>query len=309
MTNTYIDSESSIADLLQTFRRHKRMRIEMHPDVATTQVVPRPESDHEVMSDVNVQVDSNGPFPDMPGFLSTHLCCTVCHAIKPVASFYPSNIRRSAFYCKDCSKTKMKMNSKLHLNSLAVPLVAVKQKQTVWRKDTALKMLDRLRRMCARPATCGLRRVVLQPISLGFDGKIARKLLEWWQQKSALSSPVMNDDTSDVATRTIVTSSTSSVVAASELDSAVEIVDREHPYHHEPDMQLRFIPWQKIDALPLQPWEVIPVTRAQARRLTAIPKHLWKDCLDPTIVDCINNRLEELKRLIQVSESSPVPQQ
>lgn len=61
---------------------------------------------------------------------------------------------------------------------------------------------------------------------------------------------------------------------------------------------LRLLPWFKQDALPLQPWEVIPLTRAEARRLCAIPLHLWERCLQPECVAAINSKLADLKRML-----------
>ena len=62
----------------------------------------------------------------------------------------------------------------------------------------------------------------------------------------------------------------------------------------EPD--LRLIPWCKTNSLPLEPWEVVLVTRMQARRLTSIPPHLWRLCLDPKIAELVDARTQQLQQ-------------
>jgi hypothetical protein len=101
--------------------------------------------------------------------------------------------------------------------------------------------------------------VLLNPISLNFDVKVARQLLLWWNSTSALGPTT------------------------------------------EGDHELRFIPWlhqQQDDPSLLQPWEVIPVTRMQARRLTSTPTHLWMEMLQPSAVAHVIARSAELKRVI-----------
>jgi len=119
--------------------------------------------------------------------------------------------------------------------------------------------------MCARPSECGFRFVLPNPVSLNFDVKVARQLLLWWNSTSALG-PTTGDDARD--------------------------------HVHE----LRFIPWlpqQGEDPMEaLQPWEVIPVTRMQARRLTSTPTHLWMELLEPSAVAHVIARSAELKRVI-----------
>lgn len=45
--------------------------------------------------------------------------------------------------------------------------------------------------------------------------------------------------------------------------------------------QLQLIPWRRTDdSRPLEAWEVIPVTKEQARRLMSIPAAMWESCLE-----------------------------
>jgi len=101
---------------------------------------------------------------------------------------------------------------------------------------------------------------------LDFDVKVARQLLLWWNSASALTVPS---------------------TPATEVGHAYE---------------LRFVPWlcQPRDnpSQPLQPWEVIPVTREQARRLTSTPSHLWMELLEPAAVAHIVAKSSELQRVI-----------
>ena len=216
----------------------------------------------------------------VPGFRDTHHCCRLCLTLLPATSFYPSNLKRSTFYCKTCCVAKSQASTHKAKDSAAasvtgqnvqatdaaafvsiespLSLTAVDRRHgPASQSDPALKMLNRLRRMCARPSECGFRFVLSNPISLNFDVKVARQLLLWWNSTSALGPTT------------------------------------------EGDHELRFIPWHKEDpSSPLQPWEVIPVTRMQARRLTSTPTHLWVELLQPSAVAHVITRSAELKRVI-----------
>ena len=230
-----------------------------------------------------------GNVSSVSGFRDTHHCCRLCLTLLPATSFYPSNLKRSTFYCKTCCVAKASTHKGTHkakdraaalvagenvqatdaaaFVSIASPLTAVDRRHgSASQADPALKMLNRLRRMCARPSECGFRFVLSNPISLNFDVKVARQLLLWWNSTSALGPTT------------------------------------------EGDHEVRFIPWHKEDpSLPLQPWEVIPVTRMQARRLTSTPTHLWMELLQPSAVTHVTTRSAELKRLIlgRDHEASP----
>jgi len=107
------------------------------------------------------------------------------------------------------------------------------------------------------------------PVSLDFDVKVARQLLLWWDTTSALSPTTDRQD----------------------------------------DQELRFLPWlfepREDPKKPLQPWEVIPVTRVQSRRLTSTPTHLWAELLEPSAVAHVVAKIAELRRVIVASEISP----
>ena len=212
------------------------------------------------------------------GFLSAALCCTVCHEMKPASAFYASNLRRSVFYCKQCSAAK----SRAAKRPAAAAAAPARSRDTSVAADN---LLDRLRRMCARPQECGLRQLLQQPISLDFDVRVARMLLPVWNDQSALS------------------------LSSSQQQQQQQ---QEPSPSSAPSQALRLLPWFKQDALPLQPWEVIPLTRAEARRLCAIPLHLWERCLQPECVAAINSKLADLKRMLldkQPQQQQPHQQQ
>lgn len=64
---------------------------------------------------------------------------------------------------------------------------------------------------------------------------------------------------------------------------------------NESTNQLRWIPWKPCATEALSPWEVVPVTRQQARRLCKIPPHLWADCLQTDTYRAIETNLTRLK--------------
>ena len=274
----------SIARHFDEFRRLKRPF-----DVAFAAAVPASSTAINALASVS-------------GFRIGHHCCKICKTLLPVTSFYPSHLKRSVFYCKTCCNAKKQASMRtarerltkcnavapislamasdehgtLNLAPCALPRpgaadkhddVAEKDKPVAVPADAALKMLNRLRRMCARPSQCGLRLILPNPVSLNFDVKVARQLLLWWESTSALGGPA---------------------AAASAI---------------EDDHEMRFVPWlSQLDQLQsltaLQPWEVIPVTQMQARRLTSTPPHLWMQMLDPAAAAHIMTRCTELKRVI-----------
>ena len=170
-----------------------------------------------------------------------------------------SNLKRSAFYCKACSVAK---ESRSH-DSQARALDPRSRRATGEFSHSSrspcrsspgpaqrgAQDAESTRRMCARPSGCGFRSILSDAVSLNFDVKVAKDLLLWWNSTSAFAT-------------------------ATEPAAATEDTTTDH--------ELRFIPWRKEDtSSPLQPWEVIPVTRLQARRLTSTPAHLWQNSCSP----------------------------
>jgi hypothetical protein len=221
---------------------------------------------------VSGSAEEGGGGGDGDGFLSAACCCTVCHEIKPASAFYASNLRRSVFYCKQCSAAKSKAAKRPAVAAAAAP---ARSRKTSTAADN---LLDRLRRMCARPQECGLRQLLQQPISLDFDVRVARMLLPVWNDRSALSLTSVQQ----------------------QQQHQQQQLEGQPPL---PSLALRLVPWYKQDMLPLRPWEVIPLTRAEARRLCAIPLHLWERCLQPECVAAINSKLAALKRMLLDEQS------
>ena len=218
------------------------------------------------------------------GFRDSHHCCRLCKTLLPATSFYPSSLKRSTFYCKTCCVTKshaniQKAKESSYRTGAPVPAKNPRNKRNAAAVSStvilstvdeglapgrsnqlALRMLNRLRRMCSRPSECGFRLVLSNAIALNFDVKVARELLLWWNSTSALGPTT------------------------------------------EGDQELRFIPWlhrsTEDQSSPLQPWEVIPVTPMQARRLTSTPTHLWLELLEPSAVTHVTARIGELRRVM-----------
>jgi hypothetical protein len=267
------DVGMSIAHHFDEFRRQKRPF-----DVAFAAAVPASPALHAASARVS-------------GFRIGHHCCRICKTLLPATSFYPSNLKRSTFYCKSCCNAKKQANTQCHRARLikgTIPpvidhanceqgpadpgAVASLQaaaathrghgtdNQLAGPAHAALKMLNRLRRMCARPSECGLRLVLPNPVSLNFDAKVARQLLLWWNSTSALGPAP------------------------------------------EGNHEMCFVPWlpqlDQRSLTALQPWEVIPVTRVQARRLTSTPPDLWMQLLDPAAAAHVVTKSAELKRII-----------
>jgi len=309
------------------FRRYKWARISTasaasHTHRAATTLPPQPTT--ASIADVDVKTPCPPP-ATVSGFRATLHCCRICKTLLRATSFYPSNLRRSTFYCKTCcnskkqaGKRRARLNSNESAGSTATATVSAVAPASSLSpvsgtaaeaitplpslagtaamddrtrgatraaerhnlppaaagsapgpSDHALNMMNRLRRMCARPSECGFRMVLPSPVSLDFDVKVARQLLLWWNTTSALSPTTDRQD----------------------------------------DQELRFLPWlfepREDPTQPLQPWEVIPVTRVQSRRLTSTPTHLWAELLEPSAVAHVVAKIAELRRVIVAHEISP----
>ena len=262
-----------VAHHFEQYQRQKQSHL--RTAAQTPHAVTRSPHDH------NTNLD---PAPAVSGFRGSHHFCRLCSQMLPVASFYPSNLKRGAFYCKACSTAKYRSQTaskraKLQLPSSEInndPTLQLKKRPSAAdpdrssKSDTALKMLNRLRRMCARPSACGFRTILPAAVSLNFDVKVAQDLLLWWRYTSALTSDTADHDVGQVLKPS--------------------------------DEELRFIPWlpqQRPDpSSPLQPWEVIPVTRLQASRLTSTPSHLWAELLEPAAVARVVAKTAELQSVI-----------
>lgn len=222
------------------------------------------------------------------GFNPRICFCTLCQALKPSDDFFPSYLRRNVNYCKSCCLAKAKAyknRPKKRANSRTTPVNRTPQRQA----ELALKALHRL---CAHPWLPAVTEphnqapmaaavitndtgVATQPapaaaahaatahrgvhgltLSVGFGTGAARKILEFWRGASALSS----------------------------LDARLE-----------DSATLQLIPWFKLDASPLQPWEIVPMTRMQARRLADVPYRMWAACLQDDLCVRIEERLQQFK--------------
>ena len=166
------------------------------------------------------------------------------------------------------------------------PCCAIKQKTQRKRELTpagsidpqrrAALMLKSLRRLCTRPWPAVDVSDSVAPLNLSlaaeFDARVTLQVLDFWHDTSALS-----------------------------LSSIPEQVGPANT------VALQLVPWYKVSSLPLQPWEVIPVTRVQARRLADIPYSLWDACLKSELSADVNARLRTFEEFRKHTTNPPVP--
>lgn len=235
---------------------------------------------------------------DDSGFTTTSICCTRCHTVKPSNDFYQSCLARKAFYCKCCSAKRSKVTRTANQNAqveihaqpstdeqqLPSPAVAATVAPPQRRKsaaDIALRLLNQLRRKCHQPSRLLQRvqgRTAEQRCTIAFDVKVTRSLLEFWEHRSAIphaaASPPSATDTADIA----------------HAPSTTRIM--------QDDLEL--LVWGAPSERVIEPWHVIPVTHAQARRLRLVPATLRPCMLSPQAVALIQQRLADLKEMFDV---------
>lgn len=224
--------------------------------------------------------------PSVPADVRIRCFCRTCRQVKALSEFYPSHIKRTVYRCKQCCRSKSRSHTEVamseppatsNLNSESADNSVPRQPKPM---DAAVYMLDRLRRMCARPEASCLRYMLSQHKSIAFDSRVARQVLQFWQWKSALHID-------DAASNTV------SHCAANSESTRPGGDQRE---------VLRFLPWGPCTTLGsgdgLQPWEVIPLTNVQARWLAGIPPHLWSECMEPGSMEGITRKLRELRQLV-----------
>lgn len=198
--------------------------------------------------------------------------CTRCKQMVPTSMFYPSSLRRGVYYCKTCCRSKRTTagaSELLQSSDSAINLKRVHARQS----DAATIMLNRLRRMCSKPQNCGFKHILPYSIAIGFGVRQSRTMLAAWKNQSAVPS------------ETLALMSSRSSCAGSD--------------------RLRWIPWKKTNNQPLQPWEVVPLTRTQAFQLSKIPPHLWSECLPAILIHEIEAKLATIQEIIVKSILQP----
>lgn len=211
---------------------------------------------------------------DTSGFSRERIYCTSCRTLKPEEEFYQSCLRRNVFYCKVCSRAKQTrasastaVNGSTTTAAAATPAASASA-VTAPGSKSATQMLNRLRRSRRRAGESGV----------GFDAHVTRALLAHWGHVSPLT--LRQAEIANAQRRAATTNS----VDAKDLHLAVW-TDREEPTE-------------------LQPWDVVPVTRAQLARLHSMPRPMWSQALDGAVLTRIDAHLAKLRRQILACNSN-----
>lgn len=207
--------------------------------------------------------------------------CSSCQNVRPTSAFFPSYLERRVYMCKACSNKKLAATRTLRRQA---DLNATGQ------RDHAFHMVDRFRRRCAseflppnwnghagRTQQAGLR--------LSFGAKIARMLLKFWNNTSALQLHLQASPTKSHRSGQCTGQSDRNTSKQSTYRSVSE------------PTPLMFMLWSKTDVWEVEPWQCIPVTRDEAAAFRKVPMHLRSELLAPAKASEISNKLYDLYRL------------
>jgi hypothetical protein len=208
--------------------------------------------------------------------------CTVCKHILSRSAFYPSYMQRHLSWCKSCARikqTEQKQKKKQKINDAIVAdtCTVTKSCHTPTPPDHTRSMLERLRRGCSQTSHLeGLSR----HLTVGFDAKVARPLLAFWKWQTALKPAIETCDKD--AHMHVISGETRGVKMSLSV-----------PGYEE----LKWIVWAKSDLTPIKPWEVIPVTHAEASLFRNVPVPLRSQ-----LVSDINTLHQIEKQLLQLKD-------
>jgi hypothetical protein len=216
------------------------------------------------------------PAYDASGFSQQTCFCTKCRTLKSIGEFYASCLRRGAFYCKPCVRIQ-------RAASVAKATVALTTRKTAsatllemhrscppQHEDAVVLMLNRLRRTYRQ----------MGGTELGFIAGLTRRILAFWNHTSALGGP---EETQE---------------SGGNLKQATEEEKEQRDGSKQPTPARELMVWLHKHHVhePLQPWEVLPVTHTQWKRLRSMPREVWPQFLKLALVAHADARLAELKR-------------
>ena len=261
-----------------------------HTDLSADQDAPEQPSEpsatpgEEASKAVTVQKIAAAPRCLVPVVVDQKHYCAVCKEILPASSFYPSYMQRHLACCKECARAKQIEHKRRQAEIVKIHPT---------RPDHTRSMLEQLRRRCSQSSHLEGSH---KPLIVGFDVKVARPLLAFWKWQSALRI-----ETSRCRRRT---------AAALESESCDRIDNSLSTSAPQPltgsSEPLRWIVWAKNDLLPIEPWEVIPVTHMQALQFRNVPIAMRLRLLPNEMVQQIALRLEQLQVICTSEPGRPV---
>lgn len=245
--------------------------------------------------------------------------CSRCQQVCPASAFFPSYIERRVYTCRMCSKlsiaaTRMSRRLSEAQPDLTIDAYASRDRQ----HDVAFHMVERFRRRCANeillPHWHGHAGVTQRRgLRLRFGAKIARMLLKFWNNTSALQmQDLVGQSWTDGSNPSrmagdwsLCTAEPEAVMdATNRLQSNTDHGAKLKATHSERSASpLMFVLWSKTDVWAVEPWECIPVTRAEAATFRKVPINLRAELLPLTKAAEINTRLHDLYLLCTSQKS------
>jgi len=283
-----IDASESDGSAYAAYQARKRARRTIVASVDVSQASSQPEEQQTAIAQA-----AAAPAYDESGFSKQTCYCTKCNTLKPPKEFYASCLRRNVFYCKLCSRTQRAASM-----AKAAAASTSRKKRVAARAPVAASMdapLDSLRQQqqqyekATRSVHKRLRHAYrdVDGFEIGFNAKVVRQLLSFWGHTSALEEKMEPD----------------------EISQQMAEEGKRQGKQLLPASQLHLIVWLNKHEMKeqLEPWQVVPVTKAQLQRLRSVPREVWPQLLSPALIGRIDTRLAELKRMILYTLPAALP--
>ena len=260
-----------------------------HSDVSADKDAPKQPSEFSAMAggetSTAVKVQKVAATPRRLEADQKHYCA-VCKEILPTSSFYPSYMQRHFACCKECARAKQIEHKRKQAEIVKISSA---------RPDHTRSMLEQLRRRCSQASHLEGSH---KPLIVGFDVKVARPLLEFWKWQSALRIETSRCRRGIAAHEALQHESYDRIDSSPSTSVPQSLTGTSEP--------LRWIVWAKNDLLPIEPWEVIPVTHKQALQFRNVPIAMRLQLLPIEVAQQIALHLQQLQAICTSEPGLPV---
>ncbi len=165
--------------------------------------------------------------------------------------------------------------------------------------DPAMYMLQQLRQLCVKPCELKLQTtmhtVKQGALTVGFGFKATQFILDFWNHKSAFDC--LNASCEAQTDGKVSEEMLPSTGWYSRDYMYSDMSDRDRRSRHRISAPLTFVFWKQTKCTTVQPWNVIPVTRAESARFLNVPVCRRRMLVSPEIATAVEARLHKLGQL------------